>query len=102
MAKSRSVKLKIDKMSVTVLLVMSIFGGIIGYYIGVGANTAQAVSLKEAAVLMKDKGALLEEAGKLLDEQGKRSGSQEMIKIAKDALESGAVLMGKATSMSGL
>ena len=81
---------------------MSVFGGVIGYYLGIGANAAQSVSLREAAVLMKDKGALLEDVGKLLDEQGKRSGSREMIQMAKQALESGAVLMGKATSMTGM
>jgi hypothetical protein len=102
MAKSKMMKLKLDMMSVTVLLVMSVFGGVVGYYLGIGAGAAQAVSLREAATLMKDKGALMEDAGKLLDEQGKRTGSLEMINEAKQLLEGGSVLMGKATSMMGL
>jgi len=102
MAKGRSVKLKLDKMSVTVLLVMSVFGGVIGFYLGLGASAAQTVSFREAATLMKDKGALMEDVGKLLDEQGKRTGSREMIDKAKQALEAGSVMMSKGTSMMGI
>jgi hypothetical protein len=102
MAKGKIFGIKADKMRVTILLVMSIFGGIIGFYLGRGASAAQIVSLREAAILMKDKGALLEDAGKLLDAQGKRTGDREMIEIAKDALESGSILIDKGTSMMGL
>jgi hypothetical protein len=98
----KTMKLKLDTMSVTILLVMSIFGGIIGFYLGKGASSAQSVSLREAAVLMKDKGALLEDVGKLMDEQGKRTGNYEMIQKAKQVLESSSILIGKATSMMGM
>jgi len=37
----RTTKLKLDMMSVTVLLVMAIFGGIIGFYLGQGAAASQ-------------------------------------------------------------
>jgi hypothetical protein len=42
----KTMKLKLDTMSVTILLVMSIFGGIIGFYLGKGASSAQSVSLQ--------------------------------------------------------
>jgi hypothetical protein len=98
----KSAKLKLDMMSVTVLLVMSIFGGVIGYYLGVGATSAQSVSLREAATLMKDKGALMEDVGKLMDEQGKRVGNREMIDKAKQVLEAGSIMMSKGTTMMGI
>ena len=98
----RTAKLKLDMMSVTVLLVMSVFGGVVGYYLGIGATAAQSVSLREAATLMKDKGVLMEDVGKLMDEQGKRNGNKEMIDKAKQVLEAGSVMMSKGTSMMGL
>jgi hypothetical protein len=45
MAKKNVTKLKLDMMSVTVLLVMAIFGGIIGYLLGQGAAAAQFATL---------------------------------------------------------
>jgi len=38
---TKATKIKIDMMSVTVLLVMAIFGGIVGYYLGLGAAASQ-------------------------------------------------------------
>jgi hypothetical protein len=38
-------KLKLDMMSVTVLLVMVVFGGIVGYYLGQGSALANTVTL---------------------------------------------------------
>jgi len=38
---TKATKLKIDMMSVTVLLVMAIFGGIVGYYLGQGSAASQ-------------------------------------------------------------
>lgn len=98
----KSTKIRLDTMSVTVLLVMSIFGGIIGFYLGRGAMTAQTVTLKEAAVLMKDNGSLMTEAGKLMDANGKRTGNTEMTTMAKSLLDGGTVLMGKANSLTGI
>jgi hypothetical protein len=95
----KTAKLKLDMMSVTVLLVMSVFGGVIGYYLGIGATAAQTVSLRDAATFMKDKGALMEDVGKLMDEQGKRVGNIEMTDKAKQVLEAGSVMISKGTSM---
>jgi hypothetical protein len=36
-------KMKLDVMSITILLVMAIFGGLIGYYIGQAAGINQAI-----------------------------------------------------------
>jgi hypothetical protein len=38
-------KLKLDMMSVTVLLVMVIFGGVVGYFLGQGSALANTVAL---------------------------------------------------------
>lgn len=40
---------KLDVMSITVLLVMAIFGGLIGYYIGQSAGANQMLQSLEAA-----------------------------------------------------
>jgi uncharacterized membrane protein len=45
MAKKTTTKFKLDMMSVTVLLVMTIFGGIIGYYLGQGAAASQVANV---------------------------------------------------------
>ena len=39
--RSSKTKYKLDTMSITILLVMTIFGGIIGYVIGQSAGAAQ-------------------------------------------------------------
>lgn len=39
---------KLDMMSITVLLVMAIFGGLIGYYIGVSAGANQILTTVQA------------------------------------------------------
>lgn len=100
MAKTKTMKL--DMMSVTVLLVMSVFGGIVGYFLGIGASSAQTVSLREAATMMNEKGILMQEAGKYMDEKGKRSGDREMLEKSKQMMESGSVMSGKATSLTGM
>ena len=46
---AKKTKMKLDAMSITVLLVMAIFGGLIGFYVGqaAGINAAiQAVGIK--------------------------------------------------------
>ena len=92
--------LKLDMMSVTVLLVMSIFGGIIGYYLGIGASAAQATAVHEAAILMRDKGTMMNEIGKLVETRAIRLGDKELINGAKSLMEGGSMLMGKATGMA--
>jgi hypothetical protein len=99
MAKAKTVKTKLDMMSVTVLLVMSVFGGVVGYFLGVGATSAQVVSLKEAASLMNDKGIMMQEVGRYMDEKGKRTNDKEMIGKGKSMMESGSIMSGKGTGM---
>jgi hypothetical protein len=99
MAKAKATKLKLDYMSVTVLLVMSVFGGLVGFYLGKGATTPQVVSLREAATLMKEKGMMMEDAGKLMI---RRTGDREMMEKGKAMIESGSVLSGKGTTMMGM
>ncbi|OGG30520.1 hypothetical protein A3A63_04415 [Candidatus Gottesmanbacteria bacterium RIFCSPLOWO2_01_FULL_46_9] len=86
-------------MSVTILLVMSIFGGLVGFYLGKGAATPQAISLREAAALMKEKGMMMEDTGKLMV---RRTGDREMMEKGKLMMESGSVLSGKGTTMMGM
>ncbi len=50
MAKGKTTKVKLDMMSVTVLLVMVIFGGIIGYYLGQGSAVVRVMSLCQQPV----------------------------------------------------
>jgi len=98
----KSAQLKLDTMSVTILLVMSIFGGVIGYYLGIGASAAQTTTLHEAAILMRDKGTLMAEIGKLVETRALRLGDRELINSAKSLMESGTMLVGKATGMTSL
>ena len=102
MAKAKAKKLQLDMMSVTVLLVMSIFGGLVGFHLGKAATTPQAVSLREAATLMKEKGMMMEDAGKLMEARSKRTGDQEMMEKGRMMMESGSVLSGKGTTMMGM
>ena len=102
MAKAKTAKMKLDTMSVTVLLVMSIFGGVVGYFLGKGATAAQVVSLHEAATMMKEKGVMMEDAGKLMDERGKRMGDREMMDKGKAMMESGSMMSGKGVGMMGM
>jgi len=44
---------KLDTMSITVLLVMAIFGGLIGFYIGQSAGANQMLQSLQAAQMMK-------------------------------------------------
>jgi hypothetical protein len=99
---AKKTNMKLDTMSITVLLVMSIFGGIIGYYLGTGAMSPQSVSLREAAMLMKEKGVLMTEVGKIMDQRGKRWGDVEIIEKAKKLIESGTLLSGKGTGIMGI
>jgi hypothetical protein len=102
MAKAKTTKMKLDMMSVTVLLVMSVFGGVVGYFLGKGATAAQVVSLREAATMMQEKGVMMQDAGKLMDEKGKRMGDKEMTDKGKMLMESGSVMSGKGTGMMGM
>lgn len=86
MAKGKG-KLKLDTMSVTVLLVMSLFGGVVGYYLGRGSTTAQAVVMREAATMMK-------EVGAMMDERGKQLRDNDMMEKGRMMIDKGTVMMG--------
>jgi hypothetical protein len=49
----RTTKIKIDMMSVTVLLVMAIFGGIVGYYLGQGSAAAKFADVLMSATTVQ-------------------------------------------------
>ncbi len=102
MAKAKTSKFKLDLMSVTVLLVMSIFGGIVGYYLGKGATSAQDVAFLQATTLMRDKGSMMQDAGKLMNDQGKRMGDRTMMDKGTQMMEGGSELMGQSTTMMGM
>jgi hypothetical protein len=51
--KTTATKIKLDMMSVTVLLVMTIFGGIIGYYLGQGAAASQFANVMMNTAVVK-------------------------------------------------
>lgn len=91
-----------DTMSVTVLLVMAMFGGLVGYYIGKGASSPQVVSLREAGVMMKEKGMMMEDAGRIMDEKGKKFNDKALIERGARMMESGSVLSGKGVGMMGM
>lgn len=42
---AKKTKMKLDVMSITVLLVMAIFGGLIGFYMGQAAGINQAIQV---------------------------------------------------------
>lgn len=48
-------KYKLDAMSITVLLVMAIFGGLIGYYIGMSAGASQMLQSLQTTQMMQAK-----------------------------------------------
>jgi hypothetical protein len=91
-----------DTMSVTVLLVMAIFGGLVGYYIGKGTSSPQAVSLKEAAVMMKEKGMMMEDSGRIMEEKGKKFNDKELMDKGRMMMEGGSVISGKGVGMMGM
>ena len=91
-----------DTMSVTVLLVMAVFGGLVGYYIGKGATSPQAVSLKEAAIMMKEKGMMMEDSGRLMEERGKKYNDTDLMDKGRMMMEGGSVISGKGVGMMGM
>ena len=91
-----------DMMSVTVLLVMAVFGGLVGYYLGKGATSPHVVSLKEAGVMMKEKGMMMEDSGRLMEERGRRFNDRDLMEKGKMMMEGGAVLSGKGVGMMGM
>ena len=91
-----------DTMSVTVLLVMALFGGLVGYYVGKGATSPQAVSLKEAGVMMKEKGMMMEDSGRIMEERGKKFNDKELMEKGRMLMEGGSVISGKGVGMMGM
>ena len=100
--KARTTKAAFDTMSVTVLLVMAVFGGVVGFYLGKGATSPQAVSLREAANFMKDKGMMMQDAGKIMSDKGKTMNDRELMDKGQSMMESGSMMSGKGDSMLGM
>ncbi len=91
-----------DTMSVAVLLVMAIFGGLVGYYLGLGATSPQAVSLKEAAIMMKEKGLMMEDSGRIMEAKGIQFKDKELQDKGKLMMEGGSVISGRGVGMMGM
>lgn len=51
MAKAKTTKFKLDMMSVTVLLVMALFGGIVGFYLGQGSAVVRTMTLYQQPIM---------------------------------------------------
>lgn len=94
--------MKLDMMSVTVLLVMSVFAGVVGYYLGKGAVSPQMVTLKEAATMMKDNGTGMQDAGKMMHDFGQRAGDQSMMDKGLMMEQNGSMMSTKADGMMGM
>lgn len=91
-----------DMMSVTVLLVMAVFGGVVGFNLGRSSTTPRSVFLREAATMMKEKGIMMQDAGKIMTERGKKSNDKEMMEKGQMMLDSGSFLTGKGSGMMGM
>ncbi len=101
MAKARAAKLKLDMMSVVVLLVMSVFGGIVGYYLGQSSGSANALFLREAGTIMQEKGAFMKSTGQMMEEKGTRYRDAQLTEQGKTMMQDGSTMMGKGESMMG-
>ena len=55
MAKKTKVKHQLDTMSITVLLVMTIFGGLIGYFIGQSSGANQVLQVQQNTPMVQTK-----------------------------------------------
>jgi hypothetical protein len=95
-------KTTFDTMSVTVLLVMTIFGGLIGYYLGKGSTSPHTVTVKEAGMMMREKGMMMEDAGRLMENRGEKMNDRELLEKGKMMMESGSIMSGKGSSMMGM
>ncbi|OGG12031.1 hypothetical protein A2Z00_03290 [Candidatus Gottesmanbacteria bacterium RBG_13_45_10] len=103
MAKARfGSKMKLDMMSVTVLLVMSVFGGLVGYQLGKATSAAQSLSLREAATMMKEKGAEMKEVGTMMGQKGRLYQDYDLTQKAGMMAQDGSSMMDKGTSMVGM
>ncbi len=58
-------------MSITVLLIMAVFGGIVGFYIGKSSVITQLTGFRDATTMM-------DTMGKLMEQRGTRYGDREL------------------------
>ncbi len=84
MAKARNTR-KLDTMSITVLLVMAIFGGIVGYYIGRASLTNQLAPFRESVTMM-------DSLGKMMEQRGTRYGDRELRDGGRIMMEKGGMM----------
>lgn len=99
MPKQKAVKYKLDVMSITVLLVMAIFGGLVGFYIGQSTATNQTLMLKEVAGMMQQEGMKLDSTGKMMVERGMRYGDKDLKDWGKMMSDDGVMMQGKGSTM---
>lgn len=85
MPKAKTVKYKLDMMSITVLLVMAIFGGLVGYYIGRASLATFVTGARDTSNMMQTVGQMMEQRGKKYND--------------KDLRDTGTMMMEKANTM---
>ncbi len=90
---------KFDLMNVTILLVLSLFGGVVGFY--VGRATATPAYMREAKTL-REKGALLQSMGKMMQDRGTKYQDSAMNRSGKMMLDEGSRMMGAGSDVMGL
>ncbi len=93
----QTAKRKLDTMSITVLLVMAIFGGIVGFVIG--QSTGKNLLQQEQAMMMQDEGKFMQEAGKAMMQWGKRYNDKTLTTQGTRLEQDGSMMMQKATMM---
>ncbi len=72
-------------MSITVLLIMAVFGGIVGYYIGRASFTNQLAPFREGVTMM-------DTMGKMMEARGIRYGDKELRDSGKTMVERGTMM----------
>lgn len=82
----------LDTMSITVLLVMAIFGGIVGYYIGRSSVLSQFGPFKDATVMM-------ETMGNMMETKGARYGDKELRESGAMMTEKGGMMINMMDAM---
>ncbi len=75
----------LDTMSITVLLIMAVFGGIVGFYIGKSSVVSQLSPFRDASVMM-------DTMGKMMEQRGTRYGDRELRDGGKLMMEKGGMM----------
>ncbi len=75
----------LDTMSITVLLIMAVFGGIIGFYVGKSSVISQLSGFRDVTTMM-------DTMGKMMEQRGTRYGDRELKDSGKLMMEKGAMV----------